>query len=90
MTNNRLILQDLLALVCMLLRKNDISGKVLDNFVNKERNFCRKLSFCSGRVKISTSVVFLIWITLHFITELPDVSVAWEKSVDRNIDGQLT
>ena len=69
----------------MLLRKSDISRKVqvLAFFVNNERNFCRKLSFCSGRVKNSTPVVFLIWVTwfggLHFITELPDVSAAWEN-----------
>ena len=69
----------------MLLRKSDISRKVqvLAFFVNNERNFCRKLSFCSGRVKNSTPVVFLIWGTcfggLHFITELPDVSAAWEN-----------
>ena len=41
-------LQDLLALVCMLLRKSDISRKVLAFFVNIERNFCRKLSFLFG------------------------------------------
>ena len=80
-TNNRPILspqQDLLALVCMLLCKSDISRKVLDFFVNNERNFCRKLYFCSGRIK-----VFLIWITwfggLKFTTELPHVSAAWEN-----------
>ena len=43
-------LQDLLALVCMPLRKSDISRKVLAFFVNNERNFCRKLSFLLNEI----------------------------------------
>jgi len=53
------------------LRKSDISRKVqvIAFFVNNERNFCRKLSFCSGRVK-NSSPVSAAWENRSIVTTL--------------------
>jgi len=90
LTNNRPILsplQDLLALVCMLLRESDISRKVqvLSFFCKRWKDLLpQTLFFVQEEEKwyaccISNLTNLVWWLKICYSTELPDVSAAWEN-----------
>jgi len=78
-------LQNLLALVCMLLRKSNISGKVLSFFCKQWKELLpQTLFFVREEEKwyaccISNLSNLVWWLKICYSTELSDVSAAWEN-----------